>query len=224
MRTAHLLVTATLAGAVLTGCTTPGAATPPTPAITVTRTATPAPSTSQAPVAAPFTAPGTELGSDETLMVPVVARDDSGGTLEVAVELGIVDATVGTIEDMADVLTPAEVDELWYQYPVFVHYRATVSGPPVPTGFTISEPVSVTGVTSTGGQAAPTTADESPALCPPLDVAALAQEGQADGCWTLVARYDSELTSVEYRGGFVGTAADYTSQPVRWDLPESSTP
>ncbi|MFV0286962.1 MAG: hypothetical protein ACK5IM_11355 [Demequina sp.] len=212
------IVTAGVALLALTGCTGEAESPAPSPAITVTRTATPSPSATEPAEAAPFATPGSTLAGQDDLVLPALAQDAAGTQTEVAIAYTLGDVVTGEIDDLEGVLTDAEIDELWYQYPVFVHYTATVSGPPVPAGFTITEPVSVTGTTTTGGEASAPEGEGAPSTCAPVDVAALSADGTAEGCWTLLVRYDAELTGVRYSGTFQGTAADYMTAPVTWEV------
>ena len=209
--------TAILAAAgALAACQAPADEATSSPAVTITSTATPEPVLASPAEAAPFTEPGTELSAGDTLVIPALAADAEGTETEITLEVEVQEVTTATVEDISDVLSDTDQRGLWNYHPTLVTYVATVSGPTVPTGFTVAEAPSMTGVTTTGGEATAPPATGAPGICPALDVEALTTTGSATGCWVLMAKNDSELASLQYRGSFHGSAANYLSNPVTW--------
>ncbi|WP_084079487.1 hypothetical protein [Demequina sp. NBRC 110057] len=202
----------------LTGCGSLQDETAPTPAITVTHTATPSPSTTTEAVAKAFTEPGASVAADGTLVLPALAASADGTQTEVAIEYSLGDVVEAELEDLAGVLSDDAIATIRFQYPVFVHYTATVSGPAVPSGYTVTEPAAMTGITTTGDEASAPVGDGSPALCEPLDVEELTAQSTAEGCWPLLVSTDGDLAALQYAGTFKGSAADYMTAPVTWKV------
>ncbi|GMA35721.1 hypothetical protein [Demequina litorisediminis] len=105
------IVTAGVALLALTGCMGEAESPAPSPAITVTRTATPSPSATEPAEAAPFAAPGSTVAGGDDLVLPALAQDAAGTQTEVAIAFTLGDVETGEIDDLAGVLTDAEVDE-----------------------------------------------------------------------------------------------------------------
>lgn len=202
--------------ALLGGCAQSADAPTSSPAITVTSTATPAPIEASAPPAAELTEPGAALGATDTLVVPALAADARGHQTEVTLALTLGSVTPAEVDDIADVLTETDIEGLWNHHPVLVRYTATVSGPAVPAGYTITEPPPMTGITTTGGDASGPPSQGDPAACPALDVTQVSSDGTGEGCWVLMVRNDAELAALQYRGTFQGRAANYITSPVTW--------
>ncbi|WP_062077254.1 hypothetical protein [Demequina globuliformis] len=168
---------------------------------------------------APFTTPGSTVPGDQPLILPVLAKNAADEATEVKVRLTLLDTTEGTLDELAPYLSDTDLDGLrgWY-HPAYVDVDVTVVGDRVPDGFAIADLPAVDGVTDQGGQVSAPTLTGAPEQCVPADTAVLDVTGTAPGCLVIMVNDGATLTGVEYRGTFHGTAADYISDPVLWEI------
>lgn len=223
MRVARFGAAAAAFTVVLAGCTgtTEQADATPTPVAT---TPTASPTISSAPEAsaladAPFTEPGATVPLGDTLVLPVSASNTDGEATELKVQIALDGLDTAALDDIADYLSPADVEGMtgWY-YPAYVTLTLTMVGQTVPDSFAITDAPSFNGVTATGGQVSPPLLTGTPESCTPLDATELTQTGTTTGCVTLMVNEGTELTALQYRGNFHGSAANYTATPVTWEI------
>ncbi|WP_062070545.1 hypothetical protein [Demequina sediminicola] len=217
------LAAAVAVSTTLSACSTSsGDEASPTPTVTlpaVTMTPTEPATASDIAPDAPLTEPGATVEAGGDVVLPLTATNDAGEATELKVQGHLEDVTAVTLDDFAPYIEPTDLEGFtgWY-YPAYVHATLTMVGEPVPEGYAVTDTPAMTGVTDRGGQASEPVMTSLPDDCPAFDTDALVETGTATGCWVMMVNDGAELVALEYRGNFHGTAANYTANPVTWEI------